>query len=220
MPRDIFTEPAARDELSVLGLKEVPVAARDGRAIEIMHVDQLREFLGLPPEDAAASYQELVEALGRVLEAVERAVRQVPDAHLSTPTPNRGRDIRELAYNIHLPVRLMSEGLDSGLFDWSTSGDFAASRAFEATTQLADFCGDIRQAWLANARSATAEDVERVAWTPRGLITQQQVLESQAWHAAQHLRQIYVFLREIGVEPDHELTAEEMEPIHLGDTVF
>ena len=183
-------------------------------------MDQLRDFLGLPPEDAGGGYQELVEALGRVLEAAERAVRQVPDAHLSTPTPNRGRDIRELAYNIHCPIRLMGEALDSGFFDWSTTGDFEASRGFETSAQLAGFCKEIRERWLANARTATSEDVERVAWTPRGLLTQQQLLESQAWHAAQHLRQIYVFLREIGIEPERELTPEEMEPIRLGETVF
>jgi hypothetical protein len=183
-------------------------------------MDQLREFLGMPPEDVGAAYQEWVEALGRVLQAVERAVRQVPGAHLSTPTPNRDRDIRELAYNIHLPVRLMGEALDSGTFDWQTAGDYAASRAFETTAQLAEFCAAAREGWLRQARQATAEDTERVAWTPRGLVTQRQVLESQAWHAAQHLRQIYVFLREIAIEPEAELTPEEMEPIRLGETVF
>lgn len=210
----------ARRELAELGFKIVPVAAVGGRAIEILHTDQLREFLGMPPEDVGAAYQEWVEALDRVLRAVERAVRQVSDAHLSTPTPNRGRDIRELAYNIHLPVRLMGEALDSGTFDWQTAGDWAASRSFESVGQLADFCAAAREGWLRRARLVAPEDVETLAWTPRGLVTQRQVLESQAWHAGQHLRQIYVFLREIGIEPEAELIPDDMEPIRLGETVF
>lgn len=196
------------------------MAARGGRYVEIMHVDQLREFLGLPAEDATAGYQELVEALGCVLEAVERAVRQLPEGMLSAPTSNRGRDIRELAYNIHYPVRLMVRALGSGLFDWSTAGDYAASRHFSSTVDLAEFCRDTRQSWLETARRATAGDVDRVAWTPKGLLTNRQILEAQAWHAAQHLRQIYIFLRESGIEPEHELTADEMEPIRLGETVY
>lgn len=174
----------------------------------------------MPPEDVRAAYQEWVEALARVLAAVERAVRQVPEAHLSTPTPNRGRDIRELAYNIHNPIRLMGQALDSGTFDWQTAGDYETSRAFESIPQLADFSAAARESWLQRARRADAEEVDTLAWTPRGLVTQRQVLESQAWHAAQHLRQIYVFLREIGIEPERELTLEEMEPIRLGETVF
>lgn len=196
------------------------MAAIGDRFVEIMHVDQLRQFLGMPPEDETAAYQELVEALGRVLEAIERAVRQLPDEQLSASTPNRGRDIRELAYNIHHPVRLMGQALDSGLFDWSTAGDYAASRGFSAAADLAEFCRDTRESWLKNARGATAEDVERVAWTPKGLLTNRQILEAQSWHAAQHLRQIYLFLREIGIEPDRELTAAEMEPIRLGETIY
>jgi hypothetical protein len=45
-------------------------------------------------------------------------------------------------------------------------------------------------------------------------------LEAHAVHAAQHLRQTYVFRREIGVEPRQELTRGEMAPIVLADIVF
>jgi hypothetical protein len=40
------------------------------------------------------------------------------------------------------------------------------------------------------------------------------VLEAQAGHAAQHLRQIYVFLREIAVEPKQERCSEGGRSVH------
>jgi hypothetical protein len=161
-----------------------------------------------------------VGALERVLEAVERAVRQVPDAHLDTPTPNRGRDLRELAFNIHDPIGRMREALDSGAFLWATESDFDRSRHFQSAAELADFCRDTRLNWLERAVAVDEEAASEFVRTSRGGLTQQQVLEAQAGHAAQHLRQVYVFLRDIGLEPRQELTRGQMTPIVLGDMVF
>lgn len=36
----------------------------------------------------------------------------------------------------------------------------------------------------------------------------------------EHLRQIYVFMRQIGIPPAGELTAAEMVPVILGEQVF
>jgi hypothetical protein len=203
------------------GARPVPIAVLGERRLSIFHVDQLRGFLGLPlQEGVAASYQAYVAALERVLEAVERAVRQVPDAQLSTPTPNRGRDLRELAFNIHDPISRMRNALDSGTFLWATETDFDRSRHFQSAAELADFCRDTRVNWLERAAAVDDDAARTVVQTARGVLTQQQVLEAQAGHAAQHLRQIYVFLREIGVEPRQELTRDEMVPIILGDMVF
>ncbi len=190
------------------------------RRLAILHVDQLRDLLGLPAEAPSAAYPELAAALDRVLEAIEEAVRLVPTGQLATPTPNRGRDIRELAYNIHYPIRLMAESLDSGLFEWKTDRDYAESRRFASTAELAEFCREIRLRWWKRARSVSEEDAELQTETLKGALSNRQILESQAWHAAQHLRQIYVFLREIGIESESELGPADMAPIKLGNTVF
>ena len=190
------------------------------RHLAIFHVDQLGRFLGLPPDKNAPAYRDLVAALERVLEAVERAVRQVPSAHLSTPTPNRGRDLRELVYNIHDPINLMRESLETGRFDWLTADDFQESRRFTTSAELAQFCRATRLHWVERAILVDAEEAMRSVWTPRGDLSQQQLLEAQAWHAAQHLRQIYVFLKEIGITPIEELTADGMQPIKLGEEIF
>lgn len=180
----------------------------------------MRDFLGLPPGADSPPYQALVAALDRVLDAVERAVRQVPTGHLGTPTPNRGRDLRELVYNIHDPVRALGAALDAGRFERVSTEDEPRSRHFATTETLANYCRAIRQGWLRRAILVDEETAARLVPTPRGPLTNQELLEGQAGHAAQHLRQIYVFLREIGIAPVQELTAAAMAPITLGEQVF
>jgi hypothetical protein len=46
------------------------------------------------------------------------------------------------------------------------------------------------------------------------------VLERTRFHAAQHIRQLYVFLGWIGIEPDRPLTAEDLKGIELPDAVW
>lgn len=198
----------------------VPLLVQGDRTLSIYHVDQIRGFLGLPaPEHATTSYQEYVAALDRVLEAVERAVRQVPPEHLESPTPNRGRDLKELTYNIHEPITFMADSLDTRAFVWHAD-DFVRSRQFTTSEQLAAFCHQTRQAWLARAAAVEQTEADAVVSSERGDLTNFQILEFQAVHAGRHLRQIYVFLREIGVEPTQELTAMQMAPINIGDVVF
>jgi hypothetical protein len=185
-----------------------------------MHVDQLRDFLGLPPAADSPEYQQYVNALERVIAGVEGAVRQVPDADLHHPTPNRRRDLAELVFNIHDPIALMGASLDSGRFEWRTESDFERSRRFGSTIELASFCGEVRTTWAARAREVDRECALQTVETPKGRLTNEQVLQAQAFHAAQHLRQIYVFLRELGIEPREELGAKDIEPITLGDIIF
>jgi hypothetical protein len=114
----------------------------------------------------------------------------------------------------------MRDALDSGAFLWATDSDFDRSRHFNSAAELANFCRDTRLDWFERASAVDADAARESVQTARGVLTQQQVLEAQAGHAAQHLRQIYVFLREIDLEPTQELTRDEMAPIVLGDIIF
>jgi hypothetical protein len=216
----VFTDPLARAEWEELGLDSLPVAVLGARRLPILHVDQLRSFLGLGAGEASASYQDYVAALERVLEGVERAVGQVPAEQFGAPTPNRGRDLPELVFNIHDPVALMAESLDSGGFHWRTERDRERSRRFSNTRELVEFCREVRLAWFTRAAAVDPDTAKELVATEKGPLTYQQVLEAQAFHAAQHLRQIYVFLRQLGVEPQQELTAADIAPIELGELIF
>ena len=198
----------------------VPCAVRGKDYVEILHTDQLRAFLGLRTSEALASYRQLAAAMNRILEAVERAVRQVPTERLSDPTPNRGRDLRELVFNIHDRILPMAASLDSGVYEWRNGDDYGRSRRFSTTQELAEFCSNVRTAWLQRAALVDDDAAYEMVQTSRGPVTHLQLLESQGFHAAQHLRQIYVSIRQIGIAPAGEMTAAEMAPITLGEQVF
>ena len=109
---------------------------------------------------------------------------------------------------------------DTGYYDWTHKDDYAPSRTFRTSEELAKFCSEIRTAWFQRARLVGDDLAEEGVETDRGLVTHLQLLESQAIHTAQHLRQIYVFMKQIGITPEQELMAEGMAPIILGDEVF
>jgi hypothetical protein len=218
--RDIYSDPEAKAEWEALGIGVVPCAVQGDRSLIILHMGQLRQFLDLPPSDSSSSYQEWVAAMNRVLEAVEEAVRQVPSERLSDPTPNRGRDLRELVYNIHDRVPFMCQALETGWYDYHHVDDFGPSRRFQTSEELAEFCREVRTGWLECVREVDDDTSLNGVDSRQGEATHQQLLEIQAFHAAQHLRQIYTFMRQIGVEPARELTVEEMAPVELGEDVF
>ena len=176
--------------------------------------------MGLEASKALASYRELTGAMNRILVAVERAVLQVPSERLSDPTPNRGRDLRELVFNIHDRIPPMADSLDSGTYAWKHGDDYGRSRCFHTSEELAGFCSEVRTAWFGRASLVDDDAAYEMVHTRRGEVTHLQLLESQAFHAAQHLRQIYVFMRQIGIPPAGELTAAEMAPVVLGEQVF
>ena len=65
-----------------------------------------------------------------------------------------------------------------------------------------------------------AAEADRMISTSRGILNFSKLLEAKTRHAAQHLRQIYIFMRRIGIEPIQELKEEGMKPIKLGQQLF
>ena len=152
--RDVYADSEARAEWEALGSGVIPLVTQGERRLQMVYLGQLRAFLGLPPAEDTPAYLVLVSAHERVLEAVERAIGGVPPAHLSTPTPNRGRDIREMTHNIHHMVQAMTLALDSGNLDGyppAKSYDFEQSRRFQTSAELADFAREVRSAWIERA---------------------------------------------------------------------
>ena len=218
--RDVYSDPEAKKEWEVLGLETLPCAVQGERHVLILHTDQLRAFLGLQVSVALASYRALVDAMKRILTAVEQAVLQVPSEWLADPTPNRGRDLREMVFNIHERIPPMTESLDSGAYAWKHGDDFSRSRHFRTSEELSAYCAEVRTAWFKRAAQVDDDAAYEMVQTRRGPVTHLQLLESQAFHAAQHLRQIYLFMGQIGITPTRLLTAAEMAPIVLGEQAY
>lgn len=208
--RDIVNDPGALAEFEALGVSGLPTLALGDRRQAIFHVDQVGQFLGLLKQTSLADYHELMNGLNRILEAVEMAVLSAGDDLLDVPTPSRGRDLKELVFDIHDALVRLDESLSSGVFAAVTYDEFERSRHLDTSIKLAQLARTVRTDWYQRSSALPMDAQSRVVSTPRGSLTQHQLLSSQVGHAGHHLAQIYEFLREHHIQPEDELTADDM----------
>lgn len=219
----MFNDSEARREWDALPEQVVPMVTQGDRRLKMLFISQLRAFLGIAPDANAPTYEDLAAAHERVLEAVESAARSVPHDALSKPTPNRGRDMRELVYNICEMVDAMTRSLDThdlaGYPPVDKQYDFKQSRPLETPDQVADHALATRTRWIERVALMGDADADSTVLSHAGETTQYELLERVAMHSTQHLRQIYAFLRDLGV-PVRELSVEEMAPIRLMTSTY
>jgi hypothetical protein len=112
--------------------------------------------------------------------------------------------------------------MDTGHFSYQAhKGHDKKSADFHKVSELQAYAKDARERWVARARRVTPDEIDGFVSTDRkGDMTQYLALDAGARHAAGHLRQAYQFLREIGIEPDDEMTAEEMAPIQVQTSLY
>lgn len=220
--RDVHQDPGAQAELDALGLEVLPVVIDGDRHLVVGHVEQLREWLGLPPEDRRADWSALVSAAERVLLAFERVLTQLPDERIIDPTPNRGRDMRNMTVNVFGLMEELVNTMETGHFSYQAHKDHDATYVgYRSVRELQEYARGARERWAARARRMTPDEVDATVRTDRkGDMTQYLALDAGARHAAGHLRQAYQFLRQIGIEPQAEMTVEEMAPIQVQTSLY
>ena len=220
--RDVHQDAGAQAELDALGLEVLPVVVRGDRRLVVAHPQQLVEFFGLPPEDRTAEWTDLVDAAERVLLAFERLLTQLPEDRIHDPTPNRGRDMRNMTINVFGLMEELIHCMDSCQFSYQAHKDHDATYVeYASVRQLREYAAQARERWVARARRVGPDEVDAYVTTDRkGDVTQYLALDSGARHAAGHLRQAYQFLRDIGIAPMDELTVEQMRPIQVQTSLY
>ena len=103
--RDIENHPGALDELRSLGFQSLPVTVISGKAIPGFKPKQFTELLQLGSKTARRDLSETIPFVERALEAVERAVRQMPADKLTWSAPGRARPRNELTYHVFTRVK-------------------------------------------------------------------------------------------------------------------
>jgi Glutaredoxin/DinB superfamily len=217
---DIENDPGALDQLRALGLSTVPVVALGDRYVTGWNPPKVAQLLGFDLVERVTSPDELIKSLAMLLEAGLRAVRQVPDEHLMMRSPDRDRPLRQLAHHV---FRIIEAGVDADVLGEFPAADWLFGKDIPSHTSAARIAryGEAVQAkfaaWFQQLDEAS---FRREIETDVGQRTVAQVLERTRSHAAQHLRQLYVFLEWIGVEPDRPLTAEDLKGIDLPESVW
>jgi hypothetical protein len=198
--------------LRALGFRTVPVTAIGERAISGFNPNQLSEALQLGVKVAARDPAETLPLLGRVLGAVQRAVRQMPDDKLDWTAPDRDRPMREFAYHIFLMVRNTIRALSTGA---TPEGADTEGRSYSSFQEIAGFGGTVIDEF--KEWSATPDLVTLRAPIPDGSEGRNgaERLDLVAGHSVQHMRQLYFVLEEFGVTVDDRLPDSELPPEYV-----
>jgi hypothetical protein len=197
--------PAALAELERLGVPAVPAVVAGERVVHGWNPDALAALVGVePPALPRLPPAELADRLDRVLAAAQRALRQIPPERLETKTPGRDRTVRELGYHVFrlslsLPLAAAQGRLPQ---EWLAEPPPPFLRDGQALAAYGDGVRSRLREWY---HEAPAESFDWVVETSYGPQTVWELLERTAWHAAQHLRQLYALMEGMGLVPDRPL---------------
>ena len=91
-----------REKLLALGVRSVPVVARGAQFVFAQNIEDVAEFVGLQGGDhAPLPPAQLIWKWLKVLRAVQRYMRQMPDARLGERViDNRDRSIRVMGHHV------------------------------------------------------------------------------------------------------------------------
>jgi hypothetical protein len=208
--------------LEQLGLVTVPVVAAGDRYVVGYNPMKFKDLLGLSGEVRwTAEPGELFAALDQLLAALQVAALQIPADKLSYRSPDRDRDLQNFA--VHTAHRVQ-RGLDAArtLSFGAPANEIyiEAARPHDTPAKIAQYAVDVRtrlQAWRAEAGDAP---LEQIVDAYNGRITLLQLFEMITNHTAHHLRQLYVFLQRLDIEPNDPLNVEQLRGVTVLESVF
>jgi hypothetical protein len=178
----------------------------------------LAELVGVPwRERDPLPPDELARRLDRVLAGTQRALRQIPPQHLGMKKPGRDRSVHQLGYHVFR--------LSAGFVDTREQGHLGAN-VFEERAPAGMADGEAVAAYGETVRRRIVDYVAKPGWcdgsvsTYYGPQTTHEFMERTTWHAAQHLRQIYWFLDQMGVRADAPLTDGDYDGLPIPRDVW
>jgi len=218
-PMDVENDPRAREALAALGYRAVPVVQAGDRSMVGWNPTRLAALLGVTSfRETAAPAEDLIRSLEVVLDAALRAVRQVPDDRLTMRSPDRDRPLRQLAHHI---FNIVEVGVDADILGRyhvaALVGDVPAQTTAERIARYGEMVLAKLTSWYREIDQAA---FDRPIYTDDGPRPLALVFERTRGHAAQHLRQVYEFLRWCDIEPDRPLTREDLKGIDLPDALW
>lgn len=215
---DTESNPEALRELERFGVCLVPAVIMGDRAFHGWNPKKLANFVGVQyVEPERLSWAELTNRLDRILAAAQRAMRQVPDKHLGMVSPDRNRTVRNIGYHVFRLSLAHRDAMEQSRFPEEWLLEEAPPNIVNGT-QLAQYGQMVRdrlREWFSQpgARDGGVK-------TYYGYQTAHELLERTVWHAAQHLRQLYVFLERMGERPVAPLTDAEFRGLPLPKEVW
>lgn len=184
--------------------------------------DELVQALQLSyKKEKRVADRKFFETLDRILEAVVRAVRQVPPDRLMWKTPDRDRTLKVFCYHIFADPNHVLDAIATRKYDGSfklTYGE--AAERFRDMGEVARFGEETRMRLREASQNLTDEGLDRPIDGYSGQTDGHELLHHVLAHTAQHLRQLYECLRMIGAEPANALKKEDFKGISMPQDVW
>ena len=212
--------PEGYEELARLGVNRVPALSIGERVAQGWNPPAYAELLGIPySATTKLSPAVLAQRLDIVLDTTQQLIRSVPDHHLDWRPPERNRTFRNLGYHVFRLSLAFVDGMDLGEFPESWLLD-------EAPADLIDGASIARYGALVRGRiggwfeGASPSEFQRIIKVYYGPQSGHDLLERTAWHAAQHLRQLYVLCERLGITPPVPMPVHAFEGLPLPDALW
>jgi hypothetical protein len=216
-------DPAGQTQLLKLGVRTVPVLARDGQYIFCQNLEDVAEFVGLQgtghtPLAPAA----LIAKWTVVLRAAQRYIRQIANERLNERAiDNRDRSIRLLSHHIFRIGEAFLETALDGVEYWVQLANVPPKDGTYTTGAEIVSYGDnvierIENWWIRLDDKSCQQKVKTFYGTP----PMHQLFERSTWHSAQHTRQMIAVLERFGIEPDGRLTPEDLAGLPLPEGIW
>jgi hypothetical protein len=179
----------------------VPAVVIGERAVHGWNPAGYAELVGVEYRPAVKLAPPVLAArLDRILASAEALVRLIPDSHIEWTPPERKRPLVDLGFHVFRLSLGFIEAADRGDFPASVHEELAPSdlRSGEALARYGALVRARLSGWFAGAAPEEFSRTIEAYWGPIGA---HDMLERTAWHAAQHLRQLYILAGRIGVSP-------------------
>jgi hypothetical protein len=219
-PVDVQAEPAALEELRRAGVPLVPAVVAGEGAVHGWNPAGYARLLGVSyAAGPALAPAELARRLDRVLGAAEALVRAWPEPALDYTPPERARTVRDLAYHVFRLSLAFIDAMDHGELPEQWLGETAPAGMRDGVA-LASYGALVRgrlQGWFEGAAADEFGRTIRVYYGPQ---SGHELLERTAWHAAQHVRQLYDLAARLGLTPPAPLPADALSGLPLPEAVW
>ena len=161
----------------------------------------------------------LAQRLDLFLDTNQQLMRIVPDRHMNWRPPERNRTLRNLGYHVFRLSLAFVDGMDMGEFPESWLLDEAPDDLTDGPS-IARYGALVRgriTGWFEGASPAEFQRVIKVYYGPQ---SGHDLLERTTWHAAQHLRQLYVLADRLEIKPPVPLPVDAFEGLPLPDALW
>jgi len=216
----VQANPEGYDELKRLGIARVPAVTVGDRAAHGWNPPAYAALLGVLYSAAVKlAPSELAKRLDIVLDTTQQLMRIVPEHHLDWRPPERNRTLRNLGYHVFRLSLAFVDGMDLGEFPESWLLD-------QAPDDLRDGPAIARYGALVRGRisgwfdGAAPREFERVIKVYYGPQSGHDLLERTAWHAAQHLRQLYALAERLEIAPPVPMPVDAFQGLPLPDALW